>query len=100
MATQSRVIWDSGDPQHPATVTMFWDDVALLLTRVEIDNTTGQFPLKAQAVVLANGRSFQTTVQPGNTFAQNIPTGAATRMELFINATNGRLDGIEWHLGM
>jgi hypothetical protein len=32
-------------------------------------------------------------------FVQNIATNAAQRMELFVNATNGRLDGVDWQIG-
>lgn len=99
MAIQSRVQWDNGNPDHPATVTIFWDDVSLLLTRVVIDNTLGLYALPAKATVTANGRTFNATVQPGNTLDQAIPTGAATRLQLTINPDNGRLDGVDWQIG-
>ncbi len=100
MATQSRVIWDNGLPATPATVTMFWDDVSLLLTRVVIDNRTGPpgWPVTATATVNKNGRTFNATVQPGNILDQNVPTNTASRMELFINPDNGRLDGVTWSI--
>lgn len=99
MAIQSKEMWSSGSPESPATLTMFYDDQALLITRIVIDNTNGKFPLKAKAVVLANGRTFQTTVNPGDTLDQNIPTNQANRMELFVDA-RGRLDGVDWNIGM
>jgi hypothetical protein len=99
MAIQSREIWNSGDPNFPATVTMFWDDVSLFITRFIIDNTQGHFPLRAQATVLKNGREFNTTVQPGDTLDQNIPTGQANRLEITVDA-RGRIDGVDWHIGM
>ena len=99
MAIQSKVMWTSGMPENPATLTMFWDDQTLLITRIVIDNTQGKYPLKAKAVVNANGRTFQTTVNPGDTLDQAIPTNQANRMELFLDA-KGRLDGVDWNIGM
>lgn len=97
MATQSRVIWDNGHPESPATVTIFWDDVTLFLTRVEIDNTQGLQPLHVSATVLKNGRTFDRTVAVGDTLNQNIPTNQANRLELFINQ-KGFLDGVDWSI--
>jgi hypothetical protein len=99
VATQSRIKWTNGDPLHPATVTIFWDDVTLFLNRVVVDNTQGIYPLPCKATVLKNGRTFQATVQPGNTLDQAIATNQANRMELFINPDNGRLDGVDWSIG-
>lgn len=99
MATQSRVQWTNGNPDHPANVTIFWDDQSLLLTRVIVDNTNGIYALPCKATVNANGRTFNVTVQPGDTLDQNIPTNQAGRMELSINPTNGRLDGVSWQIG-
>jgi len=99
MAIQSRVQWGNGNPQHPANVTIFWDDQTLLLTRVIVDNTNGLYPLPCTATVNANGRTFNVTVQPGDTLDQNIPTNQAGRMELSINPINGRLDGVTWNIG-
>lgn len=99
MATQSRVQWTNGHPEALATVTIFWDDVSLLLTQIVINNTNGRSPLPCKATVDANGRTFEFTVAPGATFQQNIQTNQANRMQLFINPTNGRLDGVSWQIG-
>jgi hypothetical protein len=102
MATQSRIIWssdDNADPAHHKTVTMFWDDVTLLLTQVVVDNTLGVYSLPATATVVANGRTFSHTTLAGDTFTQNIGTSQATRFQLFINPDNGRLDGVDWRIG-
>lgn len=100
MAIQSRVLWTSGKPNNPASVTIFWDDAAspMVLTRVIIDNTQGDLPVRMTATVTSNGRTFSTTVQPGDTFDQNIPTNPANRLAVFINA-QGRLDGVDWNVG-
>lgn len=99
MAIQSRVQWENGHPEANATVTIFWDDVSLLLTSIVINNTNGPNPIPCKATVNANGRTFETTVVPGATFQQDIPTGQANRMQLSINPDNGRLDGVSWQIG-
>lgn len=98
MATQSKVQWDNGNPDHPSLVTIFWDDVSLLLTRVVADNTSGLYPLPVKATVTANGRIYEVTVQPGDVVSQVIPTNAANRLQLSINS-KGWLDGIDWNIG-
>lgn len=94
MATQSRVFWDNGHPEALGTVTIFWDDVTLLLTAVNINNTNGLTPIHLVFTVLKNGRVIDQTVAAGATLQVNIPTGQAQRFEFFVNPDNGRLDGI------
>jgi hypothetical protein len=99
MAIQSRVQWDNGRPDRPATVTIFWDDVSLLLTSVVVNNTNGIYPLMCAAVVDAQpNRNFNVTVQPGSTFQQNVPTNQANRFELFMDPIHG-VTGISWNIG-
>jgi len=84
-------------------VSYDYDDATLFVTAVRMFNNSTDVPLPAQATVLKNGRTFSRTEPPGGPsaveFVQAIPTNAANRMELFVNATNGRLDGVDWNIG-
>jgi len=104
MATVNRVIFeDINNAGGVRRLSYDYDDQTLFLTAVHMLNTTTDIPFPAQATVVKNGRTFSRTEPPGGAnateFVQSIPTGAANRMELFINATNGRLDGISWSIG-
>ena len=84
-------------------LTYDYDDGTLFLTAVRMLNTTTDLALPAKATVNANGRTFSHTEPPGGAtaveFVQIVPTNAAQRMELFVNAGNGRLDGVDWQIG-
>jgi hypothetical protein len=104
MATQTVVKFEDFKADGTVRrVRYLYDDVSLFLTAVLMFNNTTDIPLPAKATVNANGRSFSRTEPPGGPtaveFVQTIATNAAQRMELFVNATNGRLDGVDWQIG-
>jgi len=72
-----------------------YDDVNLRLTRARCTNGSAQ-PTKGTVTVVSNGRTFSQVVAAGGSLDQAIPTGAAARLAITVDA-RGRVDGIDWH---
>jgi hypothetical protein len=71
-----------------------YDDVGLFVTNMSCINN-GNSNTRGTVVVQSNGRTFTQLVAPGANFSQAIPTGAAVRLGVTIDA-RGRVDGIDW----
>lgn len=104
MATQTGIKFEDFKADGTVRrVSFTWDDQTLFLTAVMLFDNTVDIPLPVKATVIKNGRTFQRTEAPGGPteveFVQPVPTNAASRLELFVNPDNGRLDGIDWQIG-
>jgi hypothetical protein len=93
------------------SIAQFVDDVSGLTAEVQIDysdtllrievvrciNPTSR-PVLVMATRLANGRTYSNTFPAGQTSFINIPSGPNDRLTVFVNPTNGRIDGVEYQI--
>jgi hypothetical protein len=74
---------------------MHYDDVDLRVRDFIGDNQSPTNAAQVAAHDIANDRTYNKTCPAATVTTQNVPTGAAQRLQLFVNA-NGKLDGVEW----
>lgn len=92
MATVNKRIGGMGG----LTVSIDYDDANLRVLAFHIINTDSR-SYTISATSNANGKNYLFTIQPNSMIDQNVPPGAANRLQLFVNA-NGKLDGLDWSI--
>lgn len=90
MATVSRRLGGFGD----ASIYLLYDDVTLYVTGIRVDNPTDN-TVWGTATDDSTGRTASHTWLAQTDETINIPTNAAARLQLVVNA-NGRLDGVTY----
>jgi hypothetical protein len=73
-----------------------YDNVDLRIRTIRGINT-GVRSYAVTATSTSNGRQYTATVNAGVTVEQNVPTGAAQRLQLLVTPS-GKLDGVEWSI--
>lgn len=92
IVTKQLAMFDNGN----VTLEIDYDDATLLLRAVRCVNNSAQ-PCAYRATHLATGRNVSGSFAAGRTVSVNIPTNAAARMQITIDA-RGRVDGVEYQL--
>lgn len=103
MAILTKTLWTASDPTNPQNVAdlqISYDDVLLRITRVAAHNPTSK-TMTYSVTSLSNGRNYNGSVPPNTAEAAfNINNNnAQNRLNITITA-NGRLDGVEYSLGL
>lgn len=73
-----------------------YDDADLRIRTIRGINT-GARGYDVTARSTSTGRQYTATVPAGQTAEQNVPTGAARRLQLSVTPS-GKLDGVEWSI--
>lgn len=73
-----------------------YDDATLTITKARCVNNTPDQKTVA-ATLTSNGRTYSMACDPHATTEVNVPTGAAVRLQLFVDG-RGRLDGVDWSI--
>lgn len=97
MAIQTRILSVSTDSNNETfQVEYDYDDVDLRIRQFRgINNQNIDHTVTAHDI--AADRTYTKVCPANQTTTQNVPTGAAQRLQLFVNA-NGKLDGVEWSI--
>lgn len=103
MATQNKTLWTASDPtntQNVASLSISYDDVLLRILSVTIRNPTSK-TVNYSAKSTSTGRTYSGTIPPNRpkTTVTLNNTQAQNRLDITITA-NGRLDGVEYNLGL
>lgn len=94
VVTRQVGVWHDAD-NAAFTITYDYDDVDLRIRAFHGDNDSLVNSAQVAAHDIAADRTYNKTCPPNTITDQNVPTGAAQRLQLFVNA-NGKLDGVEW----
>jgi hypothetical protein len=93
-STQAVIAHGDAPNQTTARVETDYDDALLRILLVRCVNNT-PVPVSVTATKTSNGRTVSRTFAANTTGTQNVPQGAAGRLNISIDA-RGRMDGVEF----
>lgn len=70
-----------------------YDDATLRVLTIRVVNT-GARVYTVDATAVANGRTYNVSVQPGASISQPVPQTVQDRLQITVR--NGRLEGVSW----
>ena len=94
MAIVTKALGSAHEPEGIASVEIDYDDVDLRVRTLRVINDHPTFSFFAYVGRSSDGLTYSTTVSPVQTLTVNVPTNPAQRLQLTVNPTNGRLDGV------
>lgn len=103
MSIQKKTIWKATDPTNPqlaADLELSWDDVLLRITNLTVHNPTSK-TVTYSATSTSTQRNYSGSIPPNTALVSFDINNANAQNRLNITITeNGRLDGVEYNLGL